>query len=131
METNTAAPLQQRVFVVEDSPQVLDRIEVLVDLAGACTAGHATQVKEATRAILEQRPEIVVLDVHLADGSGFDVLRALRRLAPEIDVYMFTNYAADAYRNLAEKLGARGLFDKSREFDRLREAIAQRVAAQQ
>ena len=134
MPTNTAtaratAAARVRVFVVEDSPAIRERIEELVVLAGGAAAGHAGGVGCATRAILECRPDIVILDMQLADGTGFDVLRAVRREAPEIDVYFLSNTAATPYRQLAERLGARGFFDKSREFDRVREVIAQRVQA--
>lgn len=122
-----AVPL--RVFVVEDSPLILERLETMIALAGASTAGHASGAAAATRAILETHPEIVLLDVQLADGSGFDVLRAVRAQAPEIDVYMLSNYSADPYRQLAERLGARDFFDKSSEFDRMRELVMQRAAA--
>jgi DNA-binding NarL/FixJ family response regulator len=69
----------------------------------------------------------VVLDIHLADGNGFDVLRALRaaQFAPEIHV--LTNYPLEGYRQTAERLGARGFFDKSSEFDALRATLAARV----
>jgi len=115
--------------VVEDSPLVRERLEAMIALAGAATAGHASGAAAATRAILEARPEVVLLDVQLAEGSGFDVLRAIRTQAPEIDVYMVSNFAADPYRQLAERLGARGFFDKSSEFGRIRDVVAQRAAA--
>ena len=64
-----------------------------------------------------------LLDLHLAQGSGFDVLRAVCLQAPEIDFYMLSNFAAGPYRQLAGRLGARGFFDKSTEFGRVRDAI--------
>ena len=117
-----------RVFVVEDSEQVRRRLDTLIGQAGAEIAGHAAEVGPATRAILETHPDVVILDLQLADGSGFDVLRAVRDAAPEIDVYLFTNHAADPYRQLAERLGARGFFDKSKEFERVHDVLVQRRA---
>ena len=67
----------------------------------------------------------------LADGTtGFDVLRGVHPKAPQIDFYMLTNFAADPYRQLAGRLGAREFLDKSKEFGRVRELIAHRAAAQ-
>ena len=71
---------------------------------------------------------MVVLDLKLAEGSGFDVLRALHRAAPGIDVYMLTNFASEPYRRLAERLGARDFFDKTTEFERVRDTIVGRAA---
>jgi DNA-binding NarL/FixJ family response regulator len=56
------------------------------------------------------------------------VLRAVCRQAPEVDFYMLSNFTADPYRQLAERLGARGFFDKSKEIERVREVVAQRAA---
>jgi len=123
----SAAPV--RVFVVEDSERIRQRLDALIAQAGAENAGHAAEVGPATRAILETRPDVVILDLQLADGTGFDVLRALRARAPEIDVYFVSNFAADPYRQLAERLGARGFFDKSNEFGRIRDVVVERAAA--
>jgi DNA-binding NarL/FixJ family response regulator len=125
--TNSAAPL--RVFVVEDSVPIRERIEAMIVQAGACASGHAGGVAVATQAILDTRPDLVILDIQLADGTGFDVLRAIRAQAPEIDIFLCSNFAAYPYRQLAERLGARDFFDKSKEFGRLCEVVAQRVAA--
>ena len=48
---------------------------------------------------------------------------ALRRSAPQTRTYVLTNFANDAYRRKAERLGARGFFDKSTEFEQLRTAL--------
>ena len=122
-------PAPLRVFVVEDTPLLRAWIEKMIVEAGATMAGHAGGVQAAIDAILALRPDLVVLDIQLSDGSGFDVLRAVREQAPEVDVYLFSNHAAYPYRQLAERLGARGFFDKSKEFDSMRDAVAQHVSA--
>ena len=123
----SAAPL--RVFVVEDSPLIRERLGEMIEQAGAAAAGHAGSVAAAIEAILLERPDIVILDIQLTDGTGFDVLRAIRDQAPEIGIYLFSNFAAYPYRQLAERLGAQGFFDKSKEFGLMRDAVAQRAAA--
>ena len=127
--SKAAAPL--RVFVVEDSALVRERLEAMVVQAGATSVGHAAGVDAAIQAILTLRPELVILDMQLADGTGFDVLRAVRDQAPDIDVYLLSNHAAYPYRQLAERLGARGFFDKSKEFGCMRDVVVQRAAVRQ
>ena len=117
-----------RVYVVEDSLPIRERLDAMIIAAGAAVAGHASTVAAAIASILVERPELVILDMQLADGTGFDVLRAIRQQAPDIDVYFLSNFAAYPYRDLAERLGAKGFFDKSREFDLMREVVAQRAA---
>lgn len=104
---------------------VRERLEsLLLQIAGTTIIGHAAGAQAAIRDILEKRPDLVVLDVQLAEGSGFDVLRALHAKAPELPVVMLSNYSADPYRQIAERFGARGFFDKAREFERVREVVA-------
>ena len=118
-----------KVFIVEDSVPVRERLEAMLGaIPGVSILGSAAGAQEAIGAILAGRPDVVLLDLGLAEGSGFDVLREVRASAPEIDVYMLSNFSAFAYRDLAERLGARGYFDKSREFERVRDVIASRAA---
>jgi DNA-binding NarL/FixJ family response regulator len=119
-----------RVFLVEDSPLVCERFEaMLAAIPGATTIGRAAGADEAIEKILAARPDAVVLDLKLAQGSGFDVLRAVHEEAPEIDVYVLSNFADEPYRRRAERLGARGFFDKTIEFERMCDTLADRAAA--
>jgi DNA-binding NarL/FixJ family response regulator len=121
------------IFLVEDSLPVRARLAAMLDgIPGATLVGEAADADSAIREILASHPDVVMLDLGLAGGSsGFDVLRAVRPQAPDIDFYMLSNHAADPYRQLAERLGACDFFDKSRELERVRELIAQRAAAKQ
>ena len=114
-----------RVFLVEDSPLLRTRLEAMLGaLPGTTVIGHAASADAATGAILANPPDAVVLDIQLEKGSGFDVLRAVHEGAPRVAVYVLTNFASDAYRAAAERMGAKGFFDKSNEFERLRDALA-------
>jgi DNA-binding NarL/FixJ family response regulator len=119
------------IFLVEDSPLLRTRLAEMLDaIPGASVVGEAEHADVAIRDILAMQPDVVVLDLSLAGGtSGFEVLRAVSRQAPEIDIYMISNFVAEPYRELAERLGARDFFDKSRELERVRRVIAERAAA--
>lgn len=119
----------QKLFLVEDSPLVLERlIARLGALPNTRIVGHAAGAEESVRAILAIKPDVVVLDLKLAQGTGFDVLIELRDKAPGIDLYMLSNYCSEPYRRQAERLGARGFFDKTTQFEQVREALADRAA---
>ena len=116
------------LYVVDDSPLVRERIEALLaGLSGARIVGHAEGADQAVSGILTLLPQVVLLDLKLAQGSGFDVLRAVCPQAPQIDVYMLSNFATDGYRRTAAQLGARGFFDKTQEFVQLMDLLAQRA----
>ena len=117
------------IFLVEDSAMVRERLEkILAAIPGAHIQGHATQPREAIRDILAAKPDVVVLDLKLDGGSGFDVLREVHGREPGIDFYMLSNFSSEPYRRYAERLGALGFFDKSSEFERVRDVIAERAA---
>jgi DNA-binding NarL/FixJ family response regulator len=114
-----------KIFLVEDSSLLRERLEaMLAAIPGTRTVGHASGAKEAISGILAARPDAVVLDIHLAEGNGFDVLRGLRAAQFAPGVYVLTNYPLDGYRQAAQRLGARGFFDKSSEIPQLRDALA-------
>lgn len=101
-----------------------ERLEALIAaVPGAQCVGHADAAPAAVEAILGARPDVVVLDIHLAQGNGFDVLRGLRAAAFTPDTFVLTNYVLDGYRTTAQRLGARGFFDKTNDIPRLREAL--------
>ena len=113
-----------KVFLVEDSPLLRERVAaILGSIPGAQSVGHAAGADEAIAGIERSQADVVVLDIQLEQGNGFDVLKALRKSAPQVQSFVLTNFANDAYRRKAESLGARGFFDKSTEFERLREAL--------
>jgi two-component system, NarL family, response regulator DevR len=113
------------VFIVEDSAPVRVRLETLLAaIPGARMVGFAEGAEDAVRSILEKRPQVVVLDMHLKQGTGLDVLRGLQGKVNGTDIYVLTNYSLDAYRQAAERLGARGFFDKSSDLPKLRAALA-------
>lgn len=119
----------QSIFLVEDSALVRERlIEMIESVPGARVVGLASRADEAVRGILAARPDLVVLDLNLAQGTGIDVLRELRMEAPRIDVYMLSGYASSPYRQLAKRLGARDFFDKSTEFARIKDMVSARAA---
>ena len=113
-----------KVFLVEDSAPIVARLkDLLAAVPGTSVVGHAATAEAAIAAIPAERPDIVLLDLSLAQGSGFDVLRALQPRMPEVGFYMLSNHAADPYRQLAERLGARGFFDKTKDIERVRDLL--------
>ena len=121
-----------QVFLVEDSIPVRERLVAMLQaLPDTEVVGHASAADAAICGILAAQPDVVLIDISLASGSGFDVLRAVQSEAPEIDVYMLSSFVAYPYRQLAETLGARGFFDKTQDMDRVRELIAERAAQPQ
>lgn len=116
--SSTSQPVNTRIFVVEDSAYVRERlIDMLGGIPGVSIVGEAESPVAAIADIVRTQPDIVLLDVHLIDGSGMEVLRAIKPRFPTMDVIVLTNYAEPIYRNAYLKAGARYYLDKSHEFN--------------
>jgi len=104
-----------RVYMVEDSPIVFDRLQELMQEYGAEVVGHSDTATTAIADIGALHPDVVVVDIALREGTGFHVLKAmaepteLRRPARIV----LTNFNRDWYRDAAKRLGADYFFDKS------------------
>ena len=105
---------------MEDSALLVQRIAELVeDLPDVQIAGTAASETEALGMLERGDFDAVILDLQLHVGSGFGILRALRRREPRPSVVVFTNFAIAAYRDTALALGANYFLDKSRDYERL------------
>lgn len=115
----------QKVFLVDDSPLVRQRLALMVGgLPRTEVVGQAASVDEAIRGILAARPDVVLLDLSLDHGgSGFDVLSAIRAQDPAIAFYVLSNFASEPYRRRAERLGASGFFDKATDMELMRSTL--------
>jgi len=122
-ESAPAAVLE--LFIAEDSAAVRNRIaRSLQDLAGIRVVGMAASVSDAIRGLRDCRPDALVLDLQLEDGSGFEVLRAARLARPGLRVIVLTNFASEPYRRAALAEGAEAFLDKSAEFARVHDILS-------
>jgi DNA-binding NarL/FixJ family response regulator len=112
------------VFLVEDSLPIRARLaETIRGIRGADLVGEAGTVGDAISGIRSTHPGAVILDLQLEDGSGLDVLKAVRPAASALHVAVLTNYATDQHRRACMKAGAEFFLDKSSDFPRIREIV--------
>ena len=85
-----------RVMLVDDHEVVRDGVKALLDAADDLTVvSEASSVSEAIRYAAAIRPDVVVMDVRLADGSGIEATREIRAQRPDTQVLMLTSFADD------------------------------------
>lgn len=75
-------PTALRILVVDDHPIWRDGVARDLEAAGFAVCGTAGDVAQAVRVATATRPDVVLLDLHLPDGSGVDAARALAGLDP-------------------------------------------------
>ena len=116
------------VLLVDDSRFVRSRLRRLLEESDTkCVVMEARTVAEAEKALQSLRPDVVVLDLSLPDGTGFGLLPRIKQAVPESVVILLTNHEGPAIRKRALSLGADFYFRKSSEFE-LVVLVMQRVA---
>jgi CheY-like chemotaxis protein len=106
-----------QVYVVEDSPIIRRLLVSTIEAAGAELIGSSAGAQSAIADLSVLRPDLIVVDISLSSGNGFDVLRALQeqKLVPAAIKVVLTNFASAENENLSLRLGANRFFDKSSE----------------
>ena len=98
-----------RVMLVDDHEVVRDGVRALLDSADDMTVvAEAGSVAEAIRYAASIKPDVVVMDVRLADGSGIEATREIRAQRPETGVLMLTSFADDEALFASIMAGAAG-----------------------
>ncbi len=114
------------IFIADDSQVLIDRLSDLVkEVPGVTLVGSAGDAPEAGRAILELRPDVVILDIQMKNGNGLEVLEAVKSIHPDTIVIVLTNYPYAQYRHKCLTAGADFFLDKSNEFQNIPSILRQ------
>ncbi len=118
-----------RVFLLDDHEVVRRGLHELLMLEDDLdVVGEAGNAREALTRIPLVKPHVAVLDVRLPDGTGVEVCRELKDIAPETRCLMLTSYADDEALFDSIMAGAAGYVLKDIRGNDLVDAI-RRVAA--
>ncbi len=113
-----------KIFIVDNFPQIRDSLRNLLStLKEVEIIGEAQDVPGAINLAQKLQPDIAILDINIPGGSGFDVLKELKK--KNVLVIILTSYSSPPFRQKAQKEGADFFFDKSTEFEKVVEVIKQ------
>ena len=85
-----------RVMICDDHEVVREGLRGLIGRqTGMSVVGEASTVAEAIETAIRSKPDVVIMDVRLPDGSGVEACRAIHESNPDIKVIMLTSYADD------------------------------------
>ena len=102
---SAAETMDKSLLVVDDDRIFCERLARAMSARGF-TARTALSVAEARAAIEASPPAFAVIDLRLGDGSGLDVMKALKSKRADARGVMLTGYGAIATAVMAVKLGA-------------------------
>ena len=113
-----------RVLLVEDSKVLTERLtEAIKQIADVELVGTADTEAAAVAAVKKDTVDVIILDLHLKQGTGFGVMRALAATQLKPRIVVLTNYDLPEYKNAAIALGATHFLDKARDYGRLPEIL--------
>lgn len=105
------------MLIVDDNMRFVERMIGLLDeTSNIGYINVANDYDEASRAIEEDRPDIVLLDINLPGKNGIEILRKIKSSGSPSHVIMVTNHADDYYRDQCKEIGADHFLDKSNDF---------------
>jgi len=113
-----------RVLIIDDSEILAQCLMLsLGEVAGLEVVGHAENVSDGIRKIRNSKPNAVVLDICMPDGTGMEVLESLKENPYPPIVIILSNYDYPQFRRKCLENGAHFYFDKSTEFHRVAEVL--------
>lgn len=113
-----------RILIADDHALVRAGIRALVEkIEGVTVVAEAGKGSEAKDLITQLQPDLVLLDITMPDGNGFDVLLHIQENSPQIRVIVLTVHEAGEYAIRALREGASGFLPKSAASTELEQAI--------
>ena len=104
-----------RCFIVDDNPRFLNAARVLLEREGITVVGVATNAAEALQGAEQLRPDVTLVDIHLGDQSGFDLVRRLHDTTSlaESRIVIISTHAEEDYAELIAASPAVGFLPKT------------------
>jgi DNA-binding NarL/FixJ family response regulator len=113
-----------RVMIVDDHPVVRRGLRAFLETQpGMVVVGEAGDGREAMRELATGEPDLVLLDLHLPDTPGSELIPEMRRWNPNVKVLVLTGFAARHEVVPAIRAGADGYLLKDTDPDQLADAI--------
>jgi two-component system NarL family response regulator len=113
-----------KLLIVDDHAIFREGLRALLDMEEDFTViGEASRGDEAVTVVADVAPDVILLDLHLPDGSGSDFCRELLQVSPESKVLILSAYDDDEEVRAALIAGASGYVLKTVGGERLADNI--------
>jgi DNA-binding NarL/FixJ family response regulator len=102
-----------RVLIVDDHAVVRHGLKSAIEAHGYTVAAVAGSINEARAFLAQTNPDVLIVDINLPDGSGFELVAWARKVSPTIAIVVLTlNDGAD-YLRAAKSAGANAFIVKN------------------
>ncbi len=120
---------KKRVYLVEDHPLVRESLANLINRqTDMSVIGESASIAAALQDITAQQPDLAIVDLCLDDGSGLDLIKAIRGKLPSMAVIVLSMHDEEYYAERCIRAGARGYVMKRESGTRIVVAIREVLA---
>jgi DNA-binding NarL/FixJ family response regulator len=104
---------KNKVFVVDDHPIVRQGLALMINAESDLTVcGEAEEAQTALQAIVETRPDILIIDISLNGPDGLELVKHVRTLFPELPILILSMHDETTYAERALRARANGYIMK-------------------
>lgn len=115
-----------KIMIVDDHPFLRRGLaEFIEDEAGMQVCGQASGITDALKLLSRIQPDVLVVDLKLKDGSGFELIKQVKALNRSIRMLVLSMYEETMYAERALRAGAMGYITKEEASDKVVDAIRQ------
>jgi len=122
--------MAEKVLVVDDEQEFLDTLAERMRDRGM-DVSTTTSATDALKKAEEESYDAIVLDLMMPEMDGLEVLKALKKKKPELQIVLLTGHATLAKGIAAMKLGAIDFIEKPADLkvliEKIKEAKAQKI----
>lgn len=114
----------KHILLVEDHSIVrLATLFIIRDLLPAVTPWETDNFPDALQIASTRKLDLILLDINIPDGEGFQMISKIRRLQPDVFIMIFSGIDEEVYALHYIKAGANGFLSKNSSTQEIRNAI--------
>ncbi len=112
--TPQSASEKSRVFIVDDHTMFREGLRQLIEYdPGLTVCGGAPDAEKAMEGIRQTGPDVVIVDITLADSSGLDLVKTIKSEYEDLPVLVVSMHEESLYAERALRAGAMGYVMKN------------------
>jgi DNA-binding NarL/FixJ family response regulator len=114
----------RKVMIVDDHPTMRLGLRQLIDFEPDMrVTAEAASIADAMKLLSQSRPDLIVIDLSLEDGSGLELMKQVKAVHGDVPMLVLSMHDESLYAERALRAGARGYVMKRQGAEQLVDAI--------